>query len=52
MYPDNGFKLEDLHMKVISDNGDGTETEMTVDEWKENHLVELNITKVEAKTLT
>ena len=52
MNPDYGFKLEDLHMKVISNNGDGTETEMTVDEWKENHLVEVNITEVEVKTLT
>lgn len=52
MNPDSDFKLDDFHMKVISNNGDGTETEMTVDEWKENHLVELNITRIEARTLT
>ena len=38
MYPEH--RLDELHVKVLRDNGDGTETEMTASEFEQDCLRE------------
>lgn len=53
MNPANFQGIDDYHIKVVSDNGDGTETLRTVEQWKKDCLFGLSAeVRIDERLLT